>query len=183
MPYQYDTARFVTPTVGDYATIRFDRNEYSVPIHFLRKVVTVKGYANRVQIIYDKDTVVEYERLFGERKASYRLEHYLNLLERKTRSVFQAKPIRESVSRVLIEVGKKLPGGNKEMVRLLRICVNCGQDEVFAAVIKSPFAVTPTVDLVCSYLGSVGIPTCYSFYQRDFVADLSYYDRKCGVAR
>ena len=57
-PYRYDTARMATPTVGDYATIRFDRNEYSVPVRFLRKPVTVKGYANKVVIICDHDTVV-----------------------------------------------------------------------------------------------------------------------------
>ena len=36
------------------STIRFDRNEYSVPVRFLRKAVTVKGYANKVEIICDR---------------------------------------------------------------------------------------------------------------------------------
>ena len=26
-PYRYDTARVAVPTVGDYSTVRFDRNE------------------------------------------------------------------------------------------------------------------------------------------------------------
>lgn len=69
-PYRYETARIATPTVGDYATVRFDRNEYSVPVRFLRKIVTVKGYANKVVIICDQDTVVTYERLSGQGKTT-----------------------------------------------------------------------------------------------------------------
>ena len=71
-PYRYDTARVAVPTVGDYSTVRF-----------LRKSVTVKGYANKVVIICDADTVVTYERLSGQGKTAYKLEHYIGLLERK----------------------------------------------------------------------------------------------------
>ena len=81
-PYRYDTARVAVSTVGDYSTVRFDRNEYSVPVRFLRKSVTVKGYAN-VVIICDADTVVTYERLSGQGKTAYKPEHYIGLLERK----------------------------------------------------------------------------------------------------
>ena len=55
----------------------------SVPVRFLRKSVTVKGYANKVVIICDADTVVTYERLSGQGKTAYKLEHYIGLLERK----------------------------------------------------------------------------------------------------
>ena len=71
------------PTVGDYSTVHFDRNEYSVPIRFLRKSVTVKEYANKVVIICDADTIVTYERLSGQGKTAYKPEHYIGLLERK----------------------------------------------------------------------------------------------------
>ena len=82
-PSRYDTARVAVPTVGDYSTVRFDRNEYSVPVCFLRKSVTVKGYANKVVIICDADTVVIYERLSGQGKTAYKPEHYIGILERK----------------------------------------------------------------------------------------------------
>ena len=90
-PYKYDTARIATPSVGDFSTVRFDRNSYSVPVTFLRKTVTVTGYANSVSIICDDRTVVTYERLQGQGKTAYKLEHYLDLLERKPRSVFQRR--------------------------------------------------------------------------------------------
>lgn len=44
--YRYDTSRTATPDVGDYSTVRFEKNNYSVPVKYLRKTVTVKGFTN-----------------------------------------------------------------------------------------------------------------------------------------
>lgn len=183
-PYRYETARITTPTVGDYSTIRFDRNEYSVPVRFLRKAVTVKGYANKVEIICDRDTVVTYERISGQGKTAYKLEHYIGLLERKPRSVFQAKPVRLTVKQELLDLGKHLPGGNKDMVRLLRMCVDYGEDRVIFAKNRIPGGITPTVDLIRSYLEEPEKNTVIRFQNDVYInqTNLAYYDEKCGVA-
>lgn len=183
-PYRYDTARMATPTVGDYATIRFDRNEYSVPVRFLRKPVTVKGYANKVVITCDHSTVVTYERLSGQGKTAYKLEHYIGLLEQKPRSVFQAKPVRQNVKQELLDLGRNLPGGNKDMVRLLRLCVDYGEDRVIFAKNRIPDGITPTVDIIRSYLEEPEKDTVIRFQKEVYITqtDLAYYDEKCGVA-
>ena len=183
-PYRYETARITTPSVGDYSTVRFDRNEYSVPVRFLRRTVTVKGYANTVEIICDRETVVTYERLSGQGKTAYKLEHYIGLLERKPRSVFQAKPVRQTVRQELLELGKHLPGGNKDMVRLLRMCVDYGEDRVIFATNRIPSGITPTVDLIRSYLEEPEKDTVIRFRNDICInqTNLAYYDEKCGVA-
>jgi hypothetical protein len=56
-------------------------------VQFLRKTVTVKSYANQVVIICDKDSAVTHDRLMGQEKTAYKLEHYIGLLERKPRSL------------------------------------------------------------------------------------------------
>lgn len=183
-PYRYDTARMATPTVGNYATIRFDRNEYSVPVRFLRKPVTVKGYANKVVITCDHSTVVTYERLSGQGKTAYKLEHYIGLLEQKPRSVFQEKPVRQNVKQELLNLGRHLPGGNKDMVRLLRLCVDYGEDRVIFAKNRIPDGITPTVDIIRSYLEEPEKDTVIRFQKEVYITqtDLAYYDEKCGVA-
>ena len=183
-PYRYETARIATPSVGDYSTVRFDRNEYSVPVRFLRRAVTVKGYANTVEIICDRDAVITYERLSGQGKTAYKLEHYIGLLERKPRSVFQAKPVRQTVRKELLELGKRLPGGNRDMVRLLRMCVDYGEDRVIFATNRIPAGITPTVDMIRSYLEEPEKNAVIRF-QNDVCinqTNLAYYDEKCGVA-
>ena len=183
-PYRYETARVTTPTVGDYSTVRFDRNEYSVPVHFLRKAVTVKGYANKVVIICDQNTVVTYERLSGQGKTTYKLEHYIGLLERKPRSVFQAKPVRQTVKKELLELGKQLPGGNRDMVRLLRMCVDYGERRVIFAKNQIPAGITPTIDIIRSCLEDPEKDAVIRFRNEVYITqtNLAYYDEKCGVA-
>ena len=183
-PYRYETAKVTTPTVGDYSTVRFDRNEYSVPVRFLRRAVTVKGYANKVEILCDRDTVVTYERLSGQGKTTYKLEHYIGLLERKPRSVFQAKPVRQTVKQELLELGQHLPGGNKDMVRLLRMCVDYGEDRVIVAKNRIPVGITPTVDIIRSYLEEPAQNPIIPFRKEVSInqTNLAYYDEKCGVA-
>ena len=183
-PYKYETARIATPAVGDYATVRFDRNSYSVPVRFLRKTVTVKGYANHIHIICDKDTVVIYERLSGKDKTAYKLEHYLDLLDRKPRSVFQAKPVRQNVRQELLDWGKILPGGNREMVKLLRLCVDYGEDRILAIKDSMPSSLIPNVDIIRSYLDAPKRDNIIHFNCEIPVtqSSLAYYDEKCGVA-
>lgn len=66
--YRYDTSRTATPEVGDYSTVRFEKNNYSVPVRYLRRTVTVKGYADKVLIMYNGKLIATHDRLFGSGK-------------------------------------------------------------------------------------------------------------------
>ncbi len=65
--YRFDTSRTVIANVDDFSTIRFDKNNYSVPVRYLRKDVTVKGYGNKVYIFCDNNNIESYERFYGNR--------------------------------------------------------------------------------------------------------------------
>ncbi len=183
--YRFDTSRTASPSVGDYSTVRFDKNNYSVPVRLLRKNVTVKGYANEVHIFHAGDVIATYDRMYGSGKTAYRLEHYLDLLERKPRSVFQAKPVRANITKELLEWGKLLPGGNAEMVKLLRLCVDYGEARILSIKDQLPPNIIPSVDMIRSQLHEV--PESNVVYlQHDidiYPTDLRKYDEKCGVAR
>lgn len=103
-------------------------------------------------IICDHDTVVTYERFSGQGKTTYKLEHYIGLLERKPRSVFQTKLVRQTVKKELLDLGKLLPDGKKDMVRLFRLCVDYGEDRVIFSKNRIPDGITPTVDIIRNYL-------------------------------
>jgi hypothetical protein len=113
-----------------------------VPTRYLRKEVTVKGYANSVCILHEGKIIAAYTRSYGSGKTQYRLEHYLDLLERKPRSVFHAKPVKDNITQELLEWGRQLPGGNKEMVKLLRLCVDYGEDTILALKHSLPLSQT-----------------------------------------
>lgn len=183
--YRYDTSRKVTPMVGDYSTVQFERNEYSVPVKYLRKTVTVKGYANEVCIFYEGNLIATYDRIYGTGKTQYKLEHYLDLLERKPRAVFQAKPVRQNVTKELLDWGHLLPNGNKDMVKLLRLCVDYGEEHILSIKNQLPETVIPTVDLIRSQLHETAESNIIYLQNEICVTrtDLTKYDEKCGVAR
>ena len=182
--YRYDTSRIATPTVGDYSTLRFDKNDYSVPVRYLRKQMTVKGYANEVCIFHEGELVATFCRLYGSGKIEYRLEHYIDLLERKPRAVFQAKPVRRNVTKELLDWGRLLPGGNKEMVKLLRLCVDYGEERILSIREQLPKNIVPSVDIIRSQLHE-NLESNIVYLSNEIPVtqtDLTKYDEKCGVA-
>lgn len=135
-------------------------------------------------IICDHNTVVTYKRLQGQEKTSYKLEHYIGLLERKPHSVFQSRPVRQTVKKELLDLGKCLPGGNKDMVHLLRLCVDYGEDRVIFAKNRIPAGIAPTVDMIRSYLDEPKNAAVIRFQNDVYITqtNLAYYDEKCGMA-
>jgi len=66
-------------------------------------------------------------------QTKYRLEHYLDLIEKRPRSVFNAKPVKDSVSVQLLEFDRKL-SGPREMVKLLRLYTDYGEDKLLKTI-------------------------------------------------
>ncbi len=183
--FRFDTSKTAHPKVDDFSTVRYDKNNYSVPTGYLRKEVTVKGYADDVCILYEGSLIATYQRSYGSGNTQYRLEHYIDLLERKSRAVFNAKPVRENITKELLDWGKILPGGNKEMVKLLRLCLDYGEDKILSIKRSIPPHIIPTVDMVRSYLNEpVETPVIYLNQDIEILkTDLTKYDRKFGVVK
>lgn len=131
--YRFDSSRTITAKVDDYSTVRFDLNNYSVPVNYAGKEVSVKGYGNEVAIFYRNNEIARYARCYEKGKTEYRLEHYIDLIETRPRSVFNARPVKDNISARLLEAGRRL-SGPKEMVKLLRLCVDYGQEKVMEAI-------------------------------------------------
>ena len=181
--YRYDTSKTVIAKVDDFSTVRYEKNNYSVPTKHLRKDVTVKGYANYICILSNGAVVATYPRYYGFGNTQYRLEHYIDLLERKPRSVFNAKPVKDNITKELMDWGSQLPGGNKEMVKLLRLCMDYGEERILAIRHLIPGHVVPTVDMVRTYLNEP-VESSIIYLNNEIAVhntDLTKYDRKYGV--
>lgn len=181
--FRFDTSKTRIAKVDDFSTVRYEKNNYSVPTRYLRKEVTVKGYADALTIHYQGTLIATYNRSYGSGKTQYRLEHYIDLLERKSRSVFNARPVRDNITQELQEWGRYLPGGNKEMVKLLRLCLDYGEDKILSIKRNLPSQVIPTVDIIRGYLNEPTDTSVVYLKQEIQVldTDLSKYDRKFGV--
>lgn len=154
--YKFDTSKTTIAKTDDYSTVRFDCNSYSVPAKYAGKEISVKGYGNEVVMFYHNAEIARHLRCYDKGKTNYCLEHYIDLIEKRPRSVFNAKPVKDNISAKLLEIGRRL-SGHKDMVRLLRLCVDYGEQKVIDAIdhIRTPEL---SVEQVLAYLIPINEP-------------------------
>ena len=130
--YKFDTSRSMTVKADQFSTVKFDYNYYSIPIEYAGKSVSVKGYGNDLYIYHQHQQIAHYTRQYVRGETFYTLEHYMTLIEQRPRSVYNAKPVKQSVSQEILKIGQRL-NSPREMVKLLRLCMDCGEDRVIKA--------------------------------------------------
>ena len=131
--FNFDPCKIISAKVDDFSTVRFDHNNYSVPIQYVGKDVSIKGYGNEISIMYHSCKIAQYPRCYERGTTKYQLEHYIDLIEQRPRSAYNAKPVKSTISEELMEVGRRL-SGPREMVKLLRMYVDFGEERLMAAI-------------------------------------------------
>jgi len=92
---RFDACRKVSTCASSMSLVRFDRNDYSVPVRHAYQPVVVKGYVDRVEIFRNGERIARHERLWTRGDASYNPLHYLELLERKPGALDHARPFED----------------------------------------------------------------------------------------
>lgn len=88
----FEASRIQPGRVNSELLVRFDNNDYSVPIEYAYHDVTVKGDPDRVRICRLHDVIAVHERCWGKEQQIFNPHHYLPLLERKPYALAFAKP-------------------------------------------------------------------------------------------
>ncbi len=107
--------------------VRFERNDYSVPVKYAHQPVVVKGYVDRVVICRGKDAIAVHRRLWTVEDVSFNPLHYLELLERKPGALDHARPLEGwdlpecfGILRRRLEA-EYGPAGKREYIQVLRL--------------------------------------------------------------
>ena len=90
--YTLDTSKKFYPTVGRYATVIVETNQYSVPCGYRGQSTTVKAYPNHIEIWINGSLVASHKRLYGRKEESLDLKHYLPMLGLCKRHIVRIKP-------------------------------------------------------------------------------------------
>ena len=88
----FDACRKVSTCVSSMSLVRFEKNDYSVPVKHAYQPVVVKGYVDRVEVYRNGECIARHGRLWTDGDASYDPLHYLELLERKPGGLDHARP-------------------------------------------------------------------------------------------
>ncbi len=154
----FDACRKLSTTASSLSLVRFDRNEYSVPVRFAHHPVVVRGYVDRVDIGRLGETIASHGRLWGKEDVSFDPVHYLALLERKPGALDHARPLAGwklpdgfGVLRRRLE-DERAGEGTREYIRVLRLLEKHALPKLTQAVTKGLRAGALTRDAIAQFL-------------------------------
>lgn len=154
----FDACRKASTTASSLSLIRFNDNDYSVPVRWAHHPVVVKGYCNRVEIYHKQEKIAEHKREWERERVIMDSLHYLALLERKPGALDDARPLEHwklpecfsTLRRALEE--KKGDQGTKEYIGVLRLLEKHSLEKLRAAVEKTLAIRAAGLDVVEQFL-------------------------------
>ena len=114
--------------VDKYQTVQFDNNHYSVPRGCAFRVVTVKGYVERIEVADGNSVVARHRRSYGHNEQILDPLHYLVSLGRKPAALDHAPVLRDwqlpasfTALRQLLTQRHGNPAGVRQYIRVLQL--------------------------------------------------------------
>lgn len=154
----FDACRKASTAADKLSLVRFDCNDYSVPVRFAHHPVVVKGYADVVRICRKDELIAEHRRLWDQEDIAFQALHYLELLERKPGALDHAKPLKDwklpkcfSLLRARLE-REGQARGTREFIQVLRLLEKHPLEKVTKAVDKAMRLRRCNRDVVAQYL-------------------------------
>ena len=118
-------------TVDKYQTVRFDRNQYSVPRRWAFRAVSMKGYIDRVEVVGEGTIVAAHARSYARGQKVLDPVHFLGALERKPAALDHAPVYRDwQLPSAFAELRAALVArlgscvGNRHYIRALQLLAN-----------------------------------------------------------
>lgn len=128
LPKQAFGARRVGQRTADsQSLIRFDDNDYSVPVQYAHRRLTVVATVSDVRLVFDDRLVAKHSRCWERERTFLEPIHYLALLERKPGGFDFAKPLEkwelpECWALLRRRLEAQDPGhGTRSCIRVLRL--------------------------------------------------------------
>lgn len=144
-PSAFDACRKQPTRANSLSLVRFDDNDYSVPVAYAHHETLIKGYVDRVVVCHQGKIVAEHRRSWGKEGVFFNWAHYLPLLSRKPGSLDHSRPLSEmdlpecfNVLRRRLELLEERPGdGIRDYIRVLRVLENHSLEKLTGAVQKA----------------------------------------------
>lgn len=108
--------------VSKMCLVSFDRNRYSVPSIYVGKILVLRAYAERIEIIDKNRVVTTHARCYNQQETLLELEHYLPVLAKKPHAATHAAVVRqlpEVYQRIRRRMSASRPDGYKDFVQIL----------------------------------------------------------------
>jgi transposase len=137
--YAPDVGLLAEVLVHSTGRIRFQTNDYSVPIQYAYQRLTLKADPFRVRLFAGEELVADHPRCYQKRQVIEDWRHYVPLLVKKSFAVPWASALRHGDLPSSFEAARqdlvtRRSDGNREFARLLELCLTHTVEAVDAAV-------------------------------------------------
>ena len=123
----FDACRKLSTAADSLSLVRFDNNQYSVPVDYAHHTVMINGDCERVEICHLNERIASHPRLWGKYDVRFEPVHYLRLLERKPGAFDHARPLAGwELPECFAVLRRRLENqddgeGTREYIRVLRL--------------------------------------------------------------
>jgi transposase len=123
----FEPRRVIAARVNSLSLVRFDRNDYSVPVAYAHHDLVVIGGIEEVKIAEATKLIARHPRCWGREQTTFDPVHYLALLERKPGALDVAKPLeRWELPSCFALLRRRLESdlgyrGTREFIKVLRL--------------------------------------------------------------
>jgi len=154
----FAACRQLSTTASSLSLVRFDGNDYSVPVRWGHHPVVVKGYWQEVRLYVQGQEVGQHGRIWEKEQVCFEPLHYLALLERKPGALDHARPLAGwslpecfGILRRRLEAQRE-GEGTREYIRVLRLLEKHSLPDLRAAVEKALAVGAITRDAIAQFL-------------------------------
>jgi transposase len=93
-PTPFSACRQQSTFASKQSTVRFDTNDYSLPVRWAHHPVQIKGFVDRVEIWTGQQCVATHPRSYGRHQYVLDPFHYIPLLARKPGGIHHGRPFK-----------------------------------------------------------------------------------------
>ncbi len=154
----FEACRKVSPTASSLSLVRFDRNDYSVPVRWAHHPIVAKGYCDQVVLCADGSEVARHARIWEAEQVCFEPLHYLALLETKPGALDHARPLAGWIlPECFLLLRRRLEAerdgnGTREYIKVLRLLEQHPLPKLRAAVEQALAVGAITRDAVAQFL-------------------------------
>ncbi|MHC4406888.1 MAG: IS21 family transposase [Planctomycetota bacterium] len=151
--YRFDPRRLVSTTATSEALVRFDTNDYSVPVEYGHRPVVLKASVETVFLYHGGEEIARHKRCWEREKQIFDPLHYLSLLERKPGSLDHARPLAdwdlpEAFATLRRRLEAQRPDGTRQYIRVLLLLRDYPLERLTIAVQHALRWMAPTADAI-----------------------------------
>lgn len=154
----FEACRKVSTTASSLSLVRFDRNDYSVPVRWAHHPIVAKGSCDQVVLCAAGDEVARHPRIWEAEQVCFEPLHYLALLETKPGALDHARPLAGwTLLECFFLLRRRLEAerdgdGTREYIKVLRLLEQHSLPKLRAAVEQALQVGAITRDAVAQFL-------------------------------